>query len=79
MDASDLNRQMRAQAQHDAGADADDEDDAPDLQHGRRTCFYFGKSFSSDQEQGEGDAEEDGVERPDDDPDAATDASPPPP
>ncbi len=77
MDASDLNRQMRAQARHDAGADADDEDNAPDLQHGRRTHFYFGKSFGSDQEQEEGDAEEDGVEHPDDDPDDATDASPP--
>ncbi len=79
MDASDLNRQMRAQARHDAGADADDEDDTPDLQHGRHTCFHFGESFSSDQEQEEGDAEEDGVERPDDDPDDAADASPPAP
>ncbi len=77
MDASDLNRQ--AQARHDAGADADDEDDAPDLQHGRHTCFHFGESFGSDQEQEEGDAEEDGKERPDDDPDAAADDSPPAP
>ncbi len=70
---------MRAQAQHDDGADVDDEDDAPDPQHGRHTCFYFGKSFGSDQEQEEGDAEEDGVERPDDNPDDAANASPPHP
>ncbi len=77
MDASDLNQQ--AQARHDAGADADDEDDAPDLQHGRRTRFHFGESFGLDQEQEEGDAEEDGEERPNDDPDAAAEDSPPHP
>ena len=32
MDAEDLNRRMRSQTQDDAGADADDEDDAPDAQ-----------------------------------------------
>ncbi len=76
MDTEDLNRQMRARAREDDGADADDEDDAPDAQHGRHLRFLYGGSFGSDQEE-EGDADGDGVERPDDDPDNAADASPP--
>ncbi len=79
MDAEDLNRQMRAQARDDDGADADDEDDAPDAQHGRRHWFLYGESFGSDQEEQEGDAECDGMERPDDNPDNAADPSPPRP
>ena len=79
MDAEDLNQQMRAQARDDDGADADDEDDAPDAQHGRHHQFLYGESFGSDQEEQEGDAECDGMERPDDDPDNAADPSPPRP
>ncbi len=78
MDAEDLNRQMRAWAREDDGADTDDEDDAPDAQHGRHLRFLYGGSFGSDQEE-EGDADGDSVERPNNDPDNTADASPPRP
>ncbi len=77
MDAEDLNQCMRSQTQDDARADADDEDDAPDAQDQGRQQFIYGESFNSDQEGQEGDAERDGVDRPDDEPD--NDADPPPP
>ncbi len=79
MDAEDLNRQMRSQAQDDAGADADDEDDASDAQVGRHQWFYYGESFGLDQEEQEGDAECDGMDHPNDDPDNAADHAPPHP
>ena len=41
--------------------------------------FLYGRSFGSDQEEEEGDADEDGVECPDNNPDNAADASPPRP
>ncbi len=43
------------------------------------TGFFYGKSFGSDQEEQESDAEGNGVECPDDDPDNTTDPSPPRP
>ncbi len=80
MDAEDLNRHMRSQSPDDTGADADDEDDAPDVQDCGRQWFMYGKSFGLDQEGQEGDAECDGVDRPDDDPDNDDNPpSPPPP
>ncbi len=45
-DTEDLNRHMRPQSPDDAGADADDEDDAPDVQDHRRQWFMYGESFS---------------------------------
>ncbi len=77
MDTEDFNRCMRSQTQDDAGADADDEDDAPDAQDRGRQWFIYGESFDSDQEGQEGDAERDGVDHPDNEPD--NDADPPPP
>ncbi len=76
MDTKHLNRQIRAPARADDGDDADDEDETQD---GRRPRFLYGSSklFALDQEQQEGDAEIDGLEHPDDDPDHAADASPP--
>ncbi len=70
---------MRSQSPDDAGADADDEDDAPDVQDHGHQRFMYGESFGSDQEGQEGDAERDGVDHPDDDPDNDDDAPSPPP
>ncbi len=77
MDAEDLNQCMRTQTHDDAGANADDEDDAPDAQDWGRQWFLYGESFDSDQEGQEGDAECDGVDRPNND--ADNDADPPSP
>ncbi len=80
MDAEDLNRRMRSQTPDDAGANADDEDNAPDVQDRGRQQFMYGESFSSDQEGQEGDAERDSVDHPDNDPNNDDDPpSPPPP
>ena len=79
MDAEDLNRRMRSQTPDDAGADADDEDDAPDVQDCGHQWFMYGESFGSDQEGQEGDAECNGMDHPDDDPDNDAHLSPPQP
>ncbi len=80
MDAEDLNRRMRSQTPDDAGADADDKDDAPDVQDCGHQRFMYGESFGSDQEGQEGDAERDGMDRPNNNPDNDNDPpSPPPP
>ncbi len=79
MDAEDLNQCMRPQSPDDAGADADDEDDTPDVQDRGRQRFLYGESFGSDQEGQEGDAECDGVASTDDDPDNDDDPPSPPP
>ncbi len=79
MDAEDLNRCMRSQSPDDAGADADDEDDAPDVQDHRHQHFMYGKSFGSDQEGQDGDAERDGMACTNDDPDDDDDPPSPPP
>ena len=77
MDAEDLNRRMRSQTQDDAGADADDEDDAPDAQDWGHQCFMYGRSFDADKEGQEGDTERDGEDHPDNEPDNDADPSPP--
>ncbi len=80
MDADDLNRCMKSQTQDDAGADADDEDDAPDAQAQGRQHFLYGESFSdrdTDEEGLEGDAERDGEDHADNDGDNDADPSPP--
>ena len=79
MDAEDLNRHMRPQTPDDARADADDEDDAPDVQDRGHQWFMYGESFGSDQEGQEGDAECNAVDCPDDDPDNNDDPPSPPP
>ena len=40
MDAEDLNQRMTSQTQDDAGADTDDEDDAPDAQDRGHQRFF---------------------------------------
>ncbi len=79
MDTEDLNWHMRSQTPDDARADADNEDDAPDVQDCGCQCFMYDKSFSSDQEGQEGDAECDGVDCPDNDPNNDDDPPSPPP
>ncbi len=79
MDAEDLNRCLRSQTQDDAGADADDKDDAPDDQDRGRQHFIYGESFNMDEEGQEGDAERDGKDRLDNEPDNDDNPSPPRP
>ncbi len=78
-DAEDLNQSMRSQSPDDAGADTDDEDDAPDVQGHGHQCFLYSESFGSDQEGQEGDAEHNGVARTDEDPNNNDDPPSPPP
>ncbi len=80
MDAEDLNQCMRSQTQDAAGADADDEDNAPDAQDQGRQRFLYSKSFSdvdTDEEGQEGDAECDGEDHADNN--GNNNANPPPP
>ncbi len=79
MDAEDLNQRMRSQTPDDAGADADDEDDAPDVQDHGCQRFMYGESFGSDQKGQKGDAECNGMDHPNDDPDNDAHLSPPRP
>ncbi len=79
MDAEDLNRCMRSQTQDDARADTDDEDDAPDAQDWGHQRFMYGGSFDTDEEGQEGDAERDGKDRPNNEPNNDANPSPPRP
>ena len=79
MDTEDLNRRMRSQTPDDAGADADDEDNTPDVQDCGRQWFLYSESFNSDQEGQEGDAECNGMDHPDYDPNNDAHLSPPRP
>ncbi len=45
MDPEDLNQSMRSHTQDDAGADADDEDNAPDAHDQGRPCFFTANPF----------------------------------